>query len=69
MQQAGRVSDTTAFYMGELRLIKQNDFHKTGNQANGRLYNRKIRIKMILICIQNLVTLNLQIFRKKWHHT
>jgi ABC-type phosphate transport system ATPase subunit len=33
MQQAGRVSDTTAFfYMGELiELIKQNDFHKTGN--------------------------------------
>jgi phosphate transport system ATP-binding protein len=33
MQQAGRVSDTTAFSMGELIEVDKtkNDFHKTGN--------------------------------------
>jgi ABC-type phosphate transport system ATPase subunit len=31
MQQAGRVSDTTAFYMGELIEVDKTKTYKTGN--------------------------------------
>jgi phosphate transport system ATP-binding protein len=43
MQQAGRVSDTTAFYMGELIEYDKTKsiFTKTCKKTNRRLYNRK----------------------------
>jgi hypothetical protein len=65
MQQAGRVSDTTAFfYMGELIEVDKTKtiFTKPAIKQTED-YNRKIRIKTILICIQNFVNLNFQIFR------
>jgi ABC-type phosphate transport system ATPase subunit len=45
MQQAGRVVTLLFFYMGELIEVDKTKTILQNRQSNGRLYNRKIRIK------------------------